>query len=71
MLSRSNSYIFYEVANSYEFVRPHSNNSVRFLETPVTGRFRGGVRCGPFVQIHMNWQLVKYVRFSKNHMNLY
>ncbi len=31
----------------------------------MTGRFRGGVRCRSFVQIHTNWQLIKYVRFSK------
>ncbi len=30
-----------------------------------------GVRCRSSVQIHTNWQLVKYVRFSKNRMNLY
>ncbi len=30
-----------------------------------------GFRCRSFVQIHTNWQLVKYVRFSKNCMNLY
>ncbi len=30
-LSHGNSYIFYEVANSYEFVRPHSYDLVRFV----------------------------------------
>ncbi len=29
--SHGNSYIFYEVANSYEFVRPHSYKFIRFL----------------------------------------
>ncbi len=29
--SHSNSYIFYEVANSYYFVRPHLNKFIRFL----------------------------------------
>ncbi len=31
----------------------------------MTGRFRGRVRSRSFVQIHMNWQLVKYVRFVR------
>ncbi len=30
-LSHGNSYIFYEVANSYEFVRLHSYDLVRFV----------------------------------------
>ncbi len=30
-LSHGNSYVFYEVANSYEFVRPHLYNFVRFV----------------------------------------
>ncbi len=30
-LSHSNAFVFYEVANSYEFVRPHSYDLVRFL----------------------------------------
>ncbi len=30
-LSHGYSYVFYEVANSYEFVRPHSYDFVRFL----------------------------------------
>ncbi len=30
-LSHGNSYVFYEVANSYEFVRPHSYDFVRFV----------------------------------------
>ncbi len=29
--SHGNSYIFYEVANSYEFVRPHSYKFIRFF----------------------------------------
>ncbi len=29
--SHGNSYVFYEVANSYEFVRPHSYDLVRFV----------------------------------------
>ncbi len=29
--SHGNSYIFYKVANSYEFVRPHSYDLVRFV----------------------------------------
>ncbi len=29
--SHGNSYIFYKVADSYEFVRPHSYNFIRFL----------------------------------------
>ncbi len=67
-LSHGNSYVFYELANSYEFVRPHSYD---LSKPPLMGRFRGGVRCRSFVLIHTNWQLVKYVRFSKNRMNLY
>ncbi len=39
---------------AYKFVRPHSYDFVRFVYTPVTGRFRGGIRCGSFVQIHTN-----------------
>ncbi len=35
------------------------------------GRFRGRVKCRSFVQIHTNWQLVKYTRFSKYRMNLF
>ncbi len=70
-LSHSNSYIFYEWLIRNEFVRPHSCDLVQFVQTPVTGRFRGGVRCRSLVQIHTNWQLVKYVRFCKNHINLY
>ncbi len=30
-LSHGNSYVFYEVANLYEFVRPHSYDLVRFV----------------------------------------
>ncbi len=30
-LSHGNLYVFYEVANSYEFVRPHSYDLVRFV----------------------------------------
>ncbi len=30
-LSHGNSYVFYEVANSYEFVRPHLYDLVRFV----------------------------------------
>ncbi len=34
-LSHDQLYVFYEVANSYDL-------TVRFVYTPVTGRFRGG-----------------------------
>ncbi len=42
----TNSYLFYEVANFVRFCTICLN--------PVTGRFRGGVRCRSFVQIHTN-----------------
>ncbi len=32
----------------------------------MTGRFRGGVWCRSFIQIHRNWQILIYVRFSTN-----
>ncbi len=31
----TNLYVFYEVANSYEFIQPNSYNFIRFVYTPV------------------------------------
>ncbi len=62
-LSHSNSYIFNEVANSYEFVQPHLYD----LSKPqwLVGL---GAELGVGHSYNTNWQLVKYLWFSKNCM---
>ncbi len=44
---------------------------VRFIETPVTARFRGGVSVGQTYEFIQIVQLAKNVKFSKNRMDLY
>ncbi len=66
----SHSYIFYEVANSYEFIRPHSYD-FEDLSRPQWLGLGAGLGVGHLYKFIQIVQLVKYVRFSKNHMNLY
>ncbi len=60
----TNSYIFYEVANSSKFLRTHSYD----LSKPQWQvRLGAGLSVGHSYKFIRIVQLVKYIRFSKNH----